>query len=236
MPRHMQTHRLNLTDFENACLNAPGVNSKTRFTMLRLFEQIRTKHQKQQFDGYCIEPGTVMRYDGIPSDGTDNTQPSASFMCFPYLSVGPRQQPADSPKMGYPTRSILQTLYPYESTALREETPSFCSDSSQASDQVLYVPQCWVVILDSTILISCSELGVDDLMDKSVTISHHKKYFPPVTGQQGEEPIRVEDYLIEDDESDVSTTTGTYDSPLSDAETPLFQPRLGTSRKTTDKL
>jgi hypothetical protein len=117
--------------------------------MLRLFEQIRTKHQKQLFDGYRIEPGTVLRYDGISSGGADITQPSAIFMCFPYLSVGVRQQTNHSPDVGYPTRSILQTLYPYESTALREETPSFCSDSSPASDQVLYVPQCWVVILNS---------------------------------------------------------------------------------------
>ena len=117
--------------------------------MLRLFEQIRTKHQTQQFDGYCIEPGTVLRYDGMSSGTTDTTQSSAIFMCFPYLSVGARQQTVKSPEDEYPTRSILQTLYPYESTALREETPSFCSDSPQALDQVLYVPQCWVVILNS---------------------------------------------------------------------------------------
>jgi hypothetical protein len=117
--------------------------------MLRLFEQIRTKHQKQQFDGYCIEPGTVLRYDGMSSGTTDATQSSAIFMCFPYLSVGARQQTFKSPEDEYPTRSILQTLYPYESTALREETPSFCSDLHQALDQVLYVPQCWVVILNS---------------------------------------------------------------------------------------
>lgn len=117
--------------------------------MLRLFEQIRTKHQKQQFDGYCIEPGTVLRYDGMSSGTTDATQSSAIFMCFPYLSVGARQQTFKSPEDEYPTRSILQTLYPYESTALREETPSFCSGLHQALDQVLYVPQCWVVILNS---------------------------------------------------------------------------------------
>ncbi|CAN9173540.1 unnamed protein product [Alternaria alternata] len=96
--------------------------------MLRLFEQIRTKHQKQQFDGYCIEPDTV---------------------------------------------------------------------------------------------ISCSELKLDNLIDESITISHHKKYFPPVTSHQGEVPIRVEDYLIDDDESDVSSMTGAFDSPVGDVETPL---------------
>ncbi|RYN19210.1 hypothetical protein AA0116_g2953 [Alternaria tenuissima] len=218
---HMQTHRLNLTDFENACLNAPDISSKTRFTMLRLFEQIRTKHQKQQFDGYCIEPGTVLRYDGMSSGTTDATQSSAIFMCFPYLSVGARQQTFKSPEDEYPTRSILQTLYPYESTALREETPSFCSDLHQALDQVLYVPQCWVVILNSDTVISCSELKLDNLIDESITISHHKKYFPPVTSHQGEVPIRVEDYLIDDDESDVSSMTGAFDSPVGDVETPL---------------
>ena len=70
-------------------------------------------------------------------------------------------------------------------------------------------------------MISCSELKLDNLIDESITISHHKKYFPPVTSHQGEVPIRVEDYLIDDDESDVSSMTGAFDSPVGDVETPL---------------
>lgn len=70
-------------------------------------------------------------------------------------------------------------------------------------------------------MISCSELKLDNLKDESITISHHKKYFPPVTSHQGEVPIRVEDYLIDDDESDVSSMTGAFDSPVGDVETPL---------------
>lgn len=130
-------------------MSAPGINGKTKFVLLTLLEQVQAKHQKQLFDGYLIEPGTVLRCDGNSPGDAEVMQPSATFMCFPYLSVDMRKRTVHPPVLGHPTRSILQTLYPYESTAFREEPPSFCSDQPAASDRVLYVPQCWIVILNS---------------------------------------------------------------------------------------
>ncbi|CAN9079806.1 unnamed protein product [Alternaria alternata] len=250
---HMKMRHLDLPDFENACLNAPGINGKARLILLRLFEQIQIEHREQLFDGYSIQPGTVLRCDGSSSGEPNTEQPSAVFMCFPYLSVAIRKEAIHLPELGYPTRSMLQTLYPYESTTFREEPPSFCSHLTPAADQVLCVPQCWIVILDSRLVISSAELTGTEIMDPAILHSNHDQYFPPVTSHQGQDRqsahhstrhdsaaadndsmdplqrivqekaktfaqifggIRVEDYLIEDDESDDSSTTNTSDISL----------------------
>lgn len=224
------------------------------------------------FDGYSIEPGTVLRCDGVSPGDANVVQPSAIFICFPYLSVGTRQEPVHSAEPGYPTRSILQTLYPYESTTFSDEAPSFCSDRPQSADQVLYVPQCWIIILNSgkipyatyshrnltsiDTLLSCAELDSGAIMNPTVSLSHQKKSFSPTVGHQSQRPgkdaavdgldpmksaqaivqqslegddydrdlrqlfeeIRVEDYLVEDDESDTSSITSTSQSCLKDAD------------------
>ncbi|KAB2109550.1 hypothetical protein AG0111_0g1407 [Alternaria gaisen] len=253
---HMKTRRLNLAEFENACLNAPGLSGEARFTLLRLFKQIQAKHRKQLFDGYLIEPGTVLRCDGVSPGDANVVQPSAIFICFPYLSVGTRQEPVRSAEPGYPTRSILQTLYPYESTTFSDEAPSFCSDRPQSADQVLYAPQCWIIVLNSDTLVSCAELGSGAIINPIVSLSHQKKSFSPTVGHKSQKPgknaavngldpmksaqavvqqslegdeydrdlrqlfeeIRVEDYLVEDDESDTSSITSTSQSSLKDAD------------------
>ncbi|CAN9172495.1 unnamed protein product [Alternaria alternata] len=223
---HMKMRHLDLPDFENACLNAPGINGKARLILLRLFEQIQIEHREQLFDGYSIQPGTVLRCDGSSSGEPNTEQPSAVFMCFPYLSVAIRKEAIHLPELGYPTRT---------------------------ADQVLCVPQCWIVILDSRLVISSAELTGTEIMDPAILHSNHDQYFPPVTSHQGQDRqsahhstrhdsaaadndsmdplqrivqekaktfaqifggIRVEDYLIEDDESDDSSTTNTSDISL----------------------
>jgi hypothetical protein len=132
------------------CLNAPGISGEARFVVLRLFKQIQDAFRRSLFDGYSIEPGTVLRCDGVSSRKPDALHLSATFICFPYLYVGQRQQKLDTIKHEYPTRSIMQILYPYETNLNREAAPSFCKHLPQASERVLYAPQCWAVIIGSS--------------------------------------------------------------------------------------
>lgn len=164
----------------------------------------------------------MLRCDGNSPADAEVMQPSATFICFPYLSVDMRKRTVHPPVLDHPTRSILQTLYPYESTAFREEPPSFCSDQPAASDRVLYVPQCWIVILNSgknltavffysltllDIVISCAELNSNDITKPAVSLSNHKRNVP-----------LVDEYPIEDDDSDASSMTSTFDSPLQNVD------------------
>jgi hypothetical protein len=66
-----------------------------------------------------------------------------------------------------------------------------------------------LILLD--IVISCAELDSNDITKPAVSLSNHKKKLP-----------LVEEYPIEDDDSDASSMTSTFDSPLQnvDATTP----------------
>ena len=138
------------------CLNAPNITGELKYVVLRLFKKIRDCARKRLFDGFYIDPGTVLRCDGATSRTTSDQDLSAIFVCFPYLALGTPRNHLQHSSSEYPTRSILQILYPYESTSIREAPPSFCKDASHASDRVMHVPQLWTVIIGSSELMRAS--------------------------------------------------------------------------------
>ena len=131
------------------CLNAPGISGEARFIVLRLFKHIQEAFRKRLFDGYSVDPGTVLRFDGTTPSDNKTSQLSVTFVCFPYLSLALRSRMSQSTKHEYPTRSLLQILYPYESTGNREVAPGFCTDFPKLTEHVLYVPQYWAVMIGS---------------------------------------------------------------------------------------
>jgi len=181
------------------CLNAPGIGGEARFLVLRLFRQVKDAFRKRLFDGYHIEPGTVVRCDGSSSRNVDNLQLSATFVCFPYVAV--RRHHQSFPPSGhkyYPMRSMLQILYPYESTPHQEPAPSFCRDLPQVAEHAMFVPQCWAVMIGSGKLvvpiysfsiltikeyvITCGELTSEDMIGSSVSVVRPVDHVPLVTG------------------------------------------------------
>jgi hypothetical protein len=133
------------------CLNAPKITGELKFIVLNLFKKVRDGHQKRLFDGFHIDPGTVIRCDGNTSRSLDHEHDlSATFICLPYLSLNSPAEHTANGSCNYPTRSILQVLYPYESTFVRETPPSFCKGASPLSDRIMYVPQLWTVIIGSS--------------------------------------------------------------------------------------
>ena len=184
---------------QNMCLNAPGIGGEARFLVLRLFRQVKDAFRKRLFDGYHIEPGTVVRCDGSSSRNVDNLQLSATFVCFPYVAV--RRHHQSLPPSGhkyYPMRSMLQILYPYESTPHQEPAPSFCRDLPQAAEHAMFVPQCWAVMIGSGKLvvplplisiltikeyvITCGELTGEDMIGSSLLVVRPIDHVPLVTG------------------------------------------------------
>jgi hypothetical protein len=131
------------------CLNAPNISGELKYVVLRLFKKIHNCGRKRHFDGFHITPGTVLRCDGVTSR-SDDPNLSATFLCLPYLSLDPSAKYLHHNSSEYPTRSMLQVVYPYESTFIRESPPSFCKSASSYSDRVMYVPQLWTVIIGSS--------------------------------------------------------------------------------------
>lgn len=197
------------------CLNAPGISGELRFVVLRLFKHVQDNFRKRFFDGFAIDPGTVLRCDGTSSRAANNHELSATFLCFPYLSVGSRSQNSQSATHDYPTRSIMRILYPYESTEDRETAPSFCKSTPHASESVLYVPQLWAVIIGSSkhfkasfqfsnsilrqyieYVVTCADLGSNDLFGSSVSVVQ-------ALNSKDHIPVIPEDWLLRTDRASI---------------------------------
>jgi hypothetical protein len=131
------------------CLNAPNITGELKYVVLKLFKKVRDTARKRFRDSYYITPGTVLRCDGATSRSAEDHDLSVTFICFPYLALG---TPNDHHRQNseYPTRSMLQVLYPYESSSIREAPPSFCKDAQHASECIMCVPQMWTVIIGSS--------------------------------------------------------------------------------------
>jgi hypothetical protein len=151
---HMQREVMDLAEFEDLSLNAPGISGELKYVVLSLFRRIRDSCRRKLFDGYQIEPGTVLRCDGVSSRSLDEEGLSATFLCFPYttLTTETRQSFAQSDQP-YPIRTVLQTLYPYESTSERDSPPAFSKDLPGMSKCSMCVPQLWAIIIGSSTFI-----------------------------------------------------------------------------------
>lgn len=143
-------------------LNAPKLVPELKYLILQLFKRLRDSRRAKFASEFHIEPGTVLRSDGTTSKSPDETDLSATFLCFPYLTLRHKSKKLNSASRGYPIRTILQTLYPYESTIGQDVSPTFCKDLPRASRAILYVAQLWVVIIGSSELMTRNTLGLTD--------------------------------------------------------------------------
>jgi hypothetical protein len=134
---------------QDMCLNAPNITGELKYVVLKLFKKVRDTHRKLYRDIYHVTPGTVLRCDGATSRSAADHDLSVTFICFPYLALG-EQNGKHHQDYDYTTRSMLQVLYPYETTSIREAPPSFCKDAQHISDYTMYIPQLWTVIIGSS--------------------------------------------------------------------------------------
>jgi hypothetical protein len=132
------------------CLSAPDITAELSHVVLRLFKQVQDIARKRFFDGFYVETGTVLLCNGTRSRTTSGNDLSATFICLPYLALEARQDYSPQERSEYPTRSTLRSLYPYESTANREAPPRFFKGTLRDNNNIMYVPQLWIVILISS--------------------------------------------------------------------------------------
>lgn len=139
---------------QNYCLSAPNITQELQHVVARLFEKINKTHCRQYFDGYLLSPGAVLRWDGSTPGYKKGQNLTASFVCFPYLTLQSRVIEPRHNGEGFPSRSVLQTLYPYDSTSKRDMPPSFSRIAPSAADKVMLVPQVWCVSIGHSELCS----------------------------------------------------------------------------------
>jgi hypothetical protein len=148
---HIHGSYLDFDRFENVCLTIPHLSDLLQALICEMLTRLRDDKIKPFVGGKFIESGTVLRADG--SDPTDSQ--SVIFSCVPYFSH--QQTVKLSPGQGdllCPPRTLMQTLYPYESVRERDEEQSYRKFGNDPTKNIIHVPSLWVMNIGSTAIVT----------------------------------------------------------------------------------
>jgi hypothetical protein len=137
-----------------------------------LLDHFKTRFEHSSAYGSYIEPGTVIRCDGMSRRYRDIPDISVTFLSFPYFGLGygsPSEAPRD--KSLHLVRPLFQQHYPRELTKDRDENQQF--RGFQKDEQVhtyLQVPQFWALIVNSTTMITCGPAPLADMFSHTIHV------------------------------------------------------------------
>ena len=138
-----------------------------------LLQHVQERYENPSAYGSYIRPGTVLK-----CEGKDRTQPnrpdlSVTFISYPYFDVCDGKWP-DPPTDNslHLTRGLFQQSYPQEVARDRDNQQSFrkFKRPGHFSHHFLRVPQLWILILDSTTIISCGPSSITSTFGGAIEI------------------------------------------------------------------
>jgi hypothetical protein len=133
--------------------------------VMYLLDHIKTQFEHSSAYGSYIEPGTVIRCDGMSQKHRDVSDISVTFLSFPYFDIGYGSSPkAPRDKSLHLVRPLFQQHYPKEFTRDRDENQQFRGfQKDERVHTYLQVPQFWALILNSTTMITCGSAPLAEL-------------------------------------------------------------------------
>jgi hypothetical protein len=138
--------------------------------VMYLLDHVKDRFEHSSAYGSYIEPGTVVRCDGMSLKNRDIPDISVTFLSSPYFDLGEgNSSEAPRDKSLHLVRSLFQQHYPNESTKDRDNNQQF--RRFQRDEQVrtyLQVPQFWALILNSTTMITCGPAPLADLFPDTI--------------------------------------------------------------------
>ncbi|KAF3041593.1 hypothetical protein E8E12_009247 [Didymella heteroderae] len=193
---HLITEKISFESFKRHAINiAFDLYPDWVPVVMYLLSNIKDNHEQPSIYGSYIRPGTVVRCDGMERKQRDKPDVSATFISFPYFDLGDGNIP-DAPEDDtvHMTRALFQQFYPKENTKDRDNDQQFRRFRQVRNSQYLRVPQLWILILNSTTIISCGPSSLvdtaagrlevvseDNLVSTSQCLIHVTDYFRRVT-------------------------------------------------------
>ncbi|TGJ82820.1 hypothetical protein E0Z10_g5942 [Xylaria hypoxylon] len=173
---HLQQNTLCLNDLRELIRNCRFLDDDLITVADRFLEiecaKFEKKYSSGSQQGYYIEPGTVLRcdvrYDQDPSRGAK----SVFFCSVPYLQLGDHGEPGEFGEEGkirtHPARTLMESLYDYDLLDDRDSRQAILQCFPPGQDSILYIPQIWYLLCGSDILISYSQLSLDEIRGDSI--------------------------------------------------------------------
>ncbi|KAF2499957.1 hypothetical protein BU16DRAFT_232275 [Lophium mytilinum] len=172
---HIDRACMDWNEFKQYVLLAPEIDNKTRITATRLLEHVETERTSRHMYGKFVTPGTTLRselaYAGKTIEG--RSQYPAAFVSFPYFNIEIQKlrkahQNANSCSL-YPTMTLLQSVYPRESTRERDSEQVLSKHGDCDLEGIVHVPQIWALALGETTLITCGPVPLAELLGDQIT-------------------------------------------------------------------
>ena len=111
-----------------------------------LLVQVQKTNQKSFVHGRYFKPTAAASYGIDRADKSHRTQKRVTFFCMPFFSVESlRAYKTDKHYHGFPVRSLIQSIYPLESTSKRDSSQIFSMISSNG--YVIHVPELWALVI-----------------------------------------------------------------------------------------
>jgi hypothetical protein len=164
---HISASQLDFTRFRDVCLTIPHVGDRLRKLTAEMLNKLHTGKVKPFDGGMFIEPGMALR-----ADESDQPEPqSVIFSCVPYLALETQAKKSPGTENNlFPQRTLMQTFYPYEPVRERDREQSYKRFGNNRSENIIHVPNMWIMIMGSSHVVTCGHLPLSKEMVKSMAL------------------------------------------------------------------
>ena len=147
------------------CLGIPSLSLRLKALTAELLDHVEKQKVKPFVNGLYVLPGTVLRADEIHRMQKDNL--AAIFSCVPYLEIQDAMASRGTMAPSYAPRSLMQSYYPLESTAERDQEQAY-RKSNPNTTKIIYVPLMWMINIGPNIIATCGNKPLSQSLGKSV--------------------------------------------------------------------
>ncbi|KAI1408535.1 hypothetical protein F5Y13DRAFT_204710 [Hypoxylon sp. FL1857] len=167
--RHLKKQCPRLDDLEKLVINSPYIPGQLKAVTLNVLNDIKNRASHKLIGGPYVKTGSILRGINRYDVNEDLPDEPVIFLSSPYLLMN-RQASFTSTNEEHHMLSLLESLYGYDVESDRRDTEIMKRTSLGSSKDILHVPQLWCLLVGNDVLITLSELPVQDLAKELIEI------------------------------------------------------------------
>ncbi|KAI0897390.1 hypothetical protein F4806DRAFT_398504 [Annulohypoxylon nitens] len=166
---HIQRQFLRLDDLNKLVINSPYISNELRAIALNVLSDVKTRASRRLAGSLHVNPGSVVRGTSSYDTGDDLQNQHVIFFSSPYLLLSKKPSITNAEK-GQCMSSLLESLYGYDVESDGQDTGLMKMMSLKPSNSSLHVPQLWCLLVGNDVLITLSDLSVQDMTEDLIEI------------------------------------------------------------------
>ncbi|KAI0883680.1 uncharacterized protein GGS22DRAFT_194936 [Annulohypoxylon maeteangense] len=159
---HIQRQLLRLDDLNKLVINSPYISNELRVVALNVLGEVKSRASRKLVGGPYVESGSILRGTSSYDADKDSQNQPVMFISSPYLLLSQKPSFTDVDK-GQRMFSLLESLYGYDVESDRQDNGLMKRMGLDPSKGTPHVPQLWCLLVGNDVLITLSELPVQEL-------------------------------------------------------------------------